>query len=112
MGSLVYSAIGTQHIMGGQFKALNLAKLDPGILMSSSGPSPTTEQAKAEGATALGQKLRASLLQTMGLSEDDLSKMRDETRADLENNMARDIHAQVLSTPGASSTGILLNVKA
>jgi hypothetical protein len=110
MGSLVYSAIGTQHIMGGQFKALNIAKLDPGILMSSSGPTPTAEQAKADASSALGQKLRASLLQTMGLTEDDLAKMRDETRADLETNMARDIHEQILSTPGASSTGVLLNV--
>ena len=112
MGSLVYSAIGTQNVMGGQFKALNVAKLDPGILMSSSGPSPTDDQAKAEASTALGQKVRASLLQTMGLSEDDLGKMRDDTRADLETNIARDIHEQALSTPGAASKGLLLNLKA
>jgi hypothetical protein len=95
VGSRTYSAIGTANIMGAAYKKLDVAKLDRGILMSDGdGPKPTADQAKTEAATPLAQQLRASLLQTMGLSETEVQHMRSDTRADFESHMTQRIHEQ------------------
>jgi hypothetical protein len=111
MSSLIYSAVGTAMIRGPQYK-LDLAKLDPGMLMvTNDEPSPSAAQAADDAKTPLAQQLRASMLQTMGLSEDSLGQMRPETRTDLETQMAREIHNQIVSS-GSAPSGSFVDVKA
>ena len=111
MSSLVYSAIGAANIRGSQYK-LDLKSLDPGMLMVSNDPSPTDSQAADDAKTPLAQQLRASMLQTMGLNEGSLSQMKPQTRADLETQMAREIHEQILSTGSAAPNGSFVDMKA
>ncbi|MBU1374917.1 MAG: hypothetical protein KKE02_17880 [Alphaproteobacteria bacterium] len=111
MGSLVYSAAGTANAMGAAFRKLDVTTLDPGLLMRSSEPTPSSSQARAEAALPLAQQLRGDLLQTMGLTESELAKMRPETRADLETQIARHVHGQVLAQPAVRS-GAYVDLKA
>jgi hypothetical protein len=111
VGSLVYSAVGTQNVMGAGFKEVDVTKLKLGFLMRSNDPPPTADQAKSDAATSLGQKYRASLLDSMGLSEGDLGQMQSATRADLEDQISRAVHEQVLATPSAPTTGAMINMK-
>lgn len=112
MGALIFSAIGTANRFMGPGAKLDFTKLDPGKLMSTSGGAgPTAAQAAAEARTPLAQRLREEMLETMGIRAEDLMKMKPETRTDLEAQMARHIHEQILNAKDVR-TGSLVDVQA
>lgn len=111
MGTLSFSAIGTAMIRGPQYK-LDLEALDPGVLMSSDRRTgPSAKQVATEAKLPLAQTLREEMLQSMGLRPEDLAKMKPQTRADLEDNLARYVHEHIRNAPGATA-GSFVDVRA
>ncbi len=107
----MYTAAGTANVLGAAFRKLDVTTLDPGLLMRSTEPTPSSSQARAEAALPLAQQLRADLLEMMGLAQGDLTNMRPEARADLERQIARQVHGQVLAQPEVRS-GAYVDLKA
>ena len=112
MTGLTYSAIGTANIQGLSYMKLNPAKIQPGMLMSGDDEAaPSADVIKSESATPVGEQIRSSLLDEMGLSENDLKVMKPETRTDLETHIAKRIHEQIMASPNPEP-GSLINATA
>jgi TPP-dependent pyruvate/acetoin dehydrogenase alpha subunit len=112
MAGLTYSAIGTERWQGLNYHKLNPSTIRPGLLMSGDdGPMPSDEVVKSEASTTVAKQLRTSLLDQMGLSENDVKQMRADTRSDLEQHIAKRVHEEILASPNPQP-GSLVDVKA
>ncbi|MBU1376200.1 MAG: hypothetical protein KKE02_19695 [Alphaproteobacteria bacterium] len=110
MESLSSRAIGTANLMMTNRK-LDLTQLDPRLLKDRTDLAPTPAADPTDAEPPLAQALRTQFLDGLGLSEDDVDRMREEARFDLEQEISRHVHREALAHPTAP-TGSLVDLQA
>lgn len=110
MESLSHRIIGTANLMMTNRK-LDLTQLDPRLLKDRTDLAPAPASVQADAQPPLAQALRAQFLDGLGLSEEDVLRMRDGPRFDLEQEFARHVQREALSNPNAP-IGSLVDLQA